>query len=105
MSRYRPQFQFETDCIHSTGPKIIAMTDAAREVTWATFKQHVPVEQVQAVFPFYSYRGEKVNAAGNMTCPLHIKDDYAVGFWKSTYEGRPCYYITHSAIEYIWTEV
>jgi len=81
------------------------MTEQAREITWATFRQHVHWEEVRRVFPYYSYRGEMYNPeTGELTGPFHIKDDWAVGFWKSTYDARPCYYITHSGIEYIFTE-
>ena len=34
---------------------------------------------------------------------LHLKDDWAVHFYRSRYDGAPCYYIEHSLIEHIWT--
>lgn len=97
-------YTFLTDCIHSTAEKIIALTDSGKRITWETFKKYVPVEEVKSVFPYYSYRGETYNSDGDLTCPMHIKDDYAVGFWKGVYDGQSCYYITHSAIEYIFVE-
>ena len=33
---------------------------------------------------------------------LRLKDDWHVGYFKSTYDGKPCYYIDHSRIEYIF---
>ena len=45
-----------------------------------------------------------VSPDGKPTAPFHIKDDFAVGFWRSRYEGKRCYYITHSGIEYIFME-
>lgn len=34
---------------------------------------------------------------------LRIEDDWAVRFARSEYLGVPCYYMSHSAIEYVWT--
>ena len=54
---------FVTDCTRSTAPKIIAMTQAEREITWPTFRRYVPVEEVRRIFPYYSYHGEVRNPA------------------------------------------
>ncbi len=98
-------FYFETDCIHSKGKWINDMIDRAREITWCTFIRHVPVDEVRRLFPTYSYHGELYNPeTGELTCPFHIKDDFAVSFWKSRYRGRLCYYVSHSGIEYIFTQ-
>jgi len=98
-------FYYETCCVNSTAKLINAMTDRAREVTWATFRRHVHWTEVRGVFPFYSYHGELHNPeTDELTAPMHIKDDFAVRFCKSRYDGRPCYYIIHSGIEYIFTE-
>lgn len=93
---------FITDCVHSTAEKINALVDSSRTVTWETFRQHVPVEEVEQLFPFYSYRHNKHNEAGELTAPMHIKDDYTVRFCKGVYDGKPVYFIVHSAIEYIF---
>ena len=42
-------------------------------------------------------------ATGNQT-GLRLVDDYAVHFYRSRYNGVPCYYIDHSSIEHIWTK-
>lgn len=81
------------------------MTENAQTVTWETFRRHVPIHEVMGCFPYYSYRGEDNNpVTKEQTIGYHIKDDWAVGFWRSEYRGKPCYYITHSGIEYIWTK-
>ena len=98
-------FRYTTNCVSSTASAINAMVDQATEITWETFRKHVPVEEVRNTFPAYSYRGEEFDEFGKLTIGFHIKDDYMVGFWKSRYKGVCCYYITHSAIEYIFTEM
>lgn len=98
-------FRYLTNCVHSTADLIIAMTTLARQITYETLIQHVSVEELERVFSSYSYRGEHHNRfTGELTSPLHIKRDYAVSFWKSTYDGKPCYYVEHSRIEYIFVE-
>lgn len=69
------------------------MIDTANEITWRTFIKHVDIEEIRALFPTYDWKG-----AG-----LHIKDDYAVSFYKSTFRNKPCCYLVHSSIEYIFT--
>ena len=100
-------YQFSTGCVNSTAELIDAMTETSREITWRTFSQHVPAELLQATAPFsmYQYHGEHTNPiTGEQTCPLHLSNDYAVTFHKGTYDGKPCYYIVHSCIEYIFQE-
>ena len=97
-------FQFETTCINSTAEAIWDMTDNDKEVTWKTFVKHVPLASIKDIFPMYSYRGEMYNPdTGELKIGFHIKDDWAVRFAKSRYKGKPCYFIQHSAIEYVWT--
>jgi len=89
------RFRYLTCCVNSTAEKIHAMTDAAREVTLETIKRHCEDLHQWAHDMGYSVGGER---------GLHLKDDFAVSFHKSTYAGQPCYYIRHSAIEYIFTK-
>ena len=98
-------FYFHTDCIRSTAKLITEMVEAAKEITWETFIYYVPVEEVKRVFPLYSYHGEKFNPnTGQLTAPRHLKDDYGVRFYSSRYDGRPCYFIEHSAIEHVFLQ-
>lgn len=90
------KYTYKTNCVNSTARLINDMVDNARQITWKTFCKYVAVESVKEVFPDYSYRQEYSG------CGFHIKDDYAVSFYKSTYRGKPCVYIYHSAIEYIF---
>ena len=95
-------YYFHTSCINSAARAINNMTDNAREITWETFSKYVHWSEVKAVFPDYSYRRENYMDNGELNIGFHIKDDFAVGFWKSVYRNRSCYYITHSSIEYIF---
>lgn len=91
----RKTYTYETCCVHSTAEKIGAMTEQARPVTFRTFARHCAGLLEWAHAMLYSVGPEK---------GLHLKDDWAVHFHKSVYDGKRCYYIDHSRIEYIRTE-
>ena len=88
------RYCFETTCVSSTAEKIHAMTEQARPVTLATLRRHcqcLPDWERSMSYATGRQRG------------LHLKDDWAVHFYKSRYDGAPCYYIDHSRIEHVWT--
>jgi hypothetical protein len=82
------RYAFETTCVNSTADLILDMVDQAHEVTWRTFTRHVLHHELRAFFPG----------------PPALERDYHVRFYSSRFAGRRCYFLVHSAIEYIWTE-
>ena len=90
-------FKFVTSCVGSTEESITAMTRSftKREVTYKTMARHCHLEAfkeaLQYATPHHRERGG-----------LLLQDDPFVLFWRSRYEGKPCYYLEHSRIEYIW---
>lgn len=87
------KYQYETCCVNSTAEAIHAMVDAARDITWRTFARRCE---------WHQWAHDMTYAVGAER-GLHLAADWAVSYHKSTYRGRPCYYIRHSAIEYIFT--
>lgn len=88
-------YHFRLNCVRARGrdvQELSRMIDRAREITWETLIRHVPVDEIHELFPHYHGSG------------LHIKDDWAVGFYKSKWYGRTCYYIDWSAIEFVFTK-
>ena len=87
-------FKFLTDCTRQEvkAEDIHDMQDNAREIHWELFAERVSLPELEAMFPL-SFR----------TGP-HLKDDYAVRFYRSTFRGRLCYFMEHSCIEYIFVE-
>ena len=83
------RYAFETTCVSALAGPILEMVGRAREVTWRTFIRHVPVSGLRSLFPG----------------PPALKRDYHVRFYRSRFNGKPCYFLVHSAIEYVWTEV
>jgi len=85
---------YTTCCIHSTGEAINAMKDKAREITYRTFRKNT-----EGLDDWALAMGYVLHPSQGLT----LKRDWHVGYYKSEYNGKPCYYLTHSAIEHIWT--
>ena len=80
-----------TTCVSAPAEKIHEMRDSARPVTLATVRRHCDLREWE-------------HSMGYRRGDLTLKDDWAVSFFKSRYDGRPCYYIVHSAIEHVFVE-
>jgi len=96
-------YWFHTTCVNSTLALLEPMIETARQITWATFLRHVSIDEIKSMFPGYSWHGEHCDPnTGKPTIGFHIKDDFAVTFYKSKYDGKPCYYLDWSGIEHIF---
>ena len=80
-------YVYETCCVNANGDDISEMVDLSREITWKTLIKHVSVGEIETVLPNENPK---------------LSKDWSVRFYKSKYKGQPCYYIDHSAIEYIF---
>lgn len=89
------RFTFHTTCVGSTAELIHAMQDRAREVSWRTFRRHCA--GLDEIARTLGYSHPKARDGG-----LHLCKDWAVSFYRSRYDGQPCYYMDHSRIEHIW---
>lgn len=85
------KYQYETCCVNSTYELITAMTDQAKEITYDTLRKYVDLKEFKESMGY---------ARGILT----LKNDWAVSYYRSVYNGKPCYYVKHSAIEYIWVK-
>ena len=85
------KFQYKTCCVDAPSGEVITdMVDIARQITINTFFRHVSRKEVSEMLGYDKF--------------LRISQDYCVSFWKSKFMGELCYYVQHSAIEYIYTE-
>jgi len=69
------------------------MTESAREISYRTMQKHC-----QELGRWALDKGYKLFPSKGLT----LKNDWHVAYYKSTYNGRPCYYLVWSAIEFIW---
>jgi hypothetical protein len=86
-------FMFKTSCLYARGKDILDMRDhpKCQRVTYKTFRKHCSHVLKWAELMGYDRK-----------IPLS-REENAV-FYKSFYCGRPCYYIEHSRIEFIWVK-
>lgn len=82
-------FVFETNCVGSDSESIHAMRDDATEITYNTFRRRVLGLQDWA-------RGHGYDRS------FPLSGDWHVAYYKSTYRGRPCFYLVWSGYEEIW---
>lgn len=94
MKRYR----FETTCVTARGKDILRMRELAETVTYRTFLSHC-----FDVLPYA--RGLGYARAVHQGSGITLKRDWHVDYYRSLYQGRPCYYLVHSGIEHIWVLV
>ena len=87
--------KFKTNCVNSTGPAIQDMVDRCIDVSRRTFLKHVDREDLAALESALGY-------ADHPSRGLTMAADWHVSYHRSKYRGRLCYYLRHSAIEYIF---
>jgi hypothetical protein len=83
--------QYLTNCVNSDGDAINAMIDAARQISRRTFLRYVDRDSLRDIERQLGY-----SARG-----LRMANDWHVTYHRSTFNGRPCCYFVHSAIEYL----
>lgn len=83
---------YETCCVNANGDDILEMVDKATQITYRTFCSHIKPEALK----------ELIESLGYKRLGLSLKKDWAVSFYKSKYKNKPCYYLVHSMIEYIF---
>lgn len=91
------QFKLVAQCTDSQSwlhrARLEALYDADREITAETFFRHV---SLQAVSEHLGY------AYGRHQVGLHLKDDYHVSYYQSTWRSVPCYHLEWSGIDHIY---
>ena len=82
--------KYITNCVNSTSELIEEMVDNSREIKYSTLLKHVSQKELDEIFPIYNGSG------------LTLEKDYSTSYYKSKYNGKPCVYVEHSRIEYIF---
>lgn len=88
--------QYVTNCVTTTNKQLTPMISNARQIDFDTFAQAVDMAEVKRLFPQYNWNGDNSNG-------LRLNDDRYVSYWESAFMGKPCVYIQHSCIEYIFS--
>lgn len=89
------RFVYLTSCVDSDAESIQTMVDEAEEVTCRRFREECNSRQWERD------QGYLVGPGGK---GLRLYNDWAVRYFKSRYRSAECYYVVHSAIEYIFVK-
>lgn len=74
-------------------PALNKMQDDAIPVTYRTFRKRVG----ESLDEWAQAAGYVVKGPG-----LHLKDEWAVSFYRSKWKGKRCYFMTWSSIDHIF---
>lgn len=91
------KFEFVTSCVdvpRGDVDSLHEMIDKARPIEYGTFFRHVDHGSVAALFGY-----ERDKRQG-----LTLRGDWHIAYYSSSYKGKRCVYLVHSAIEYIFQE-
>ena len=87
------KFRYYCNCVNwdsSDLEGLESIVDNSTEITYHEMLEEVSLEQLHDIFPFYE------------DCPLTMEKDWSVRYHRSEYNGKPCVYVLHSAIEYVF---
>jgi hypothetical protein len=91
-------FRFETTCESVPQHKVHLLHDMderAREVSYETVRRRLGTAELQVTFPDYIWGAGRKRG-------LRMKNDWAIRYYRSRYNGRVCYDVDHSSIDHIW---
>lgn len=86
------RFVYHTCCVEADGEKITAMVDSAKQTSLNAFKRACDIADWERSL------GYQKGARPSLETDWHMKE----AFYRSTFDGAPCYYAVHSAIEYVF---
>lgn len=66
------------------------LIDKEIEIEYAELTENVSQEELDSVFTMYE------------DCPLTLEKDWSVRYFKTELDGKLCYMVRHSAIEYVF---
>ena len=90
---------FEITCVHSTNELITDMVHVSERISYRVFRKHVGGDHLDMWALVMGYTSSTFPREGSN---LLLSKDWHVSYHKSVYDGRPCVYLCHSAIEHIW---
>lgn len=89
-------YVYKGSCIDSTAQLIQDMTQKSHRISWKTFKKHIKCGRKFLLI---------IGAIFEETTDKQIEACDWIAFRKSKFNGKPCYYIDWSSIEWIWVKM
>lgn len=78
-------------CVDADGKKISSMVDNARQVTLRTIRKRCDIAELEESLGYGKH--------------FRLDKDWHVRYYKSIYDGKKCYFINHSCIEYVFADL
>lgn len=93
------QYRYVTSCIEANGDDINEMRrhPKCRAISYATMSHQCAALLDWAIDKGYHY-------APGPTRHLTLANDHHVAYYSSYYQGKRCYFLVWSAIEYVWVK-
>ena len=89
-AKWKPApYTFATSCIGASGESIEAMNAVSEEVERGEMAAYCDLDTWAEVMEYD-------------TLTLPYEKDWHLTYWKAKFEGKLCYYVDHSRIEYIF---
>lgn len=106
-------YRFVTSCVGADGQDIMDMVDQAQSISYNQFFRQVPLSEIFQSGPAYIYYWTPAQcvSAGvpyeevRNNRGLTMKGDWHISYHRSVYQGQPCLFYAHSAIEYVFVRV
>jgi len=88
--------KYITNCVNCRSVnELHTMIDKAVKISFDSFIKDIDADELRSLFPYYNWKKGDSNG-------LKLMDDWAVSYWKSKFRKKPCVFINHSSIEYIF---
>lgn len=91
---FRHECKFVTNCTCSTAKLINLMIEKALPIRRRTFLSHIYLDDLYNVLPY-----TRLKKTG-----MRLQDDYHLTYYRSWFNGKVCYYVVWSAIEFIFID-
>lgn len=87
------RYHYLTSCVDCRDVYALdQMIEQGRKIGKKRFWEMVGRDQLEELFPDYAWAGRG----------LKMWDDWHIAYFRSTFSHKPCLYLVHSAIEYIF---
>lgn len=78
------------------GNSILDMVNQAKPIQWSAFRKWVDID--------FIHKLEQNMGYGSCPTLKHLFNDYAVSFYRSNYNEKPCVFFDWSCIEYVFVK-
>ncbi|MND11598.1 hypothetical protein D3C87_351320 [compost metagenome] len=99
-------FCFVTSCVEADGDDINEMKEMAKDISSHSFIYNLAKKEGidEELTDMLGYKEWANNDGGKKSAKKLFVDDWGLSCHSSMYQGIPCFYVVHSAIEYVYID-